>query len=95
MSETEHIYQAIGELLATLVVAQDGTIFLDTGSNRYQAIVSRKFQEKYHDSYQDKLVYWRVYPTVVEQGLQRLLTYVRLKNSLTQQQQQKLLAGFL
>ncbi len=69
MSEAEHIYQAIGEILATLVVAQDGAIFLDTGSSQYRARVPRKFQEKYHDSYQDKLLYWRVYPTVVDQGL--------------------------
>ena len=69
MSETEHIYQAIGEILATLVVADDGGIFLDTGSGRYPVRVSRKYQEKYLDSYQDKLVYWRVYPTVVDQRL--------------------------
>ncbi len=69
MSEAERIYQAIGEILATLVLADDGTILLDTGSGRYPAFVSRKFKEKYHDSYQDKLLYWRVYPTLLDQGL--------------------------
>jgi len=69
MAEAQHIYQAIGELLATLIVADDGRNFLDTGSGRYPAFASRKIQDKYQDKYQDKMVCWRVYPTVLDQGL--------------------------
>jgi hypothetical protein len=35
MSEAQHIYQAIGELQATLVVASDGAKFLQTESDQY------------------------------------------------------------
>ena len=69
MSKAEHIYQAIGEILATLVKADDGGIFLDTRSGRYPVKGSRKYLRKYLDSYQGKLVYWRVYPIAVDQGL--------------------------
>ena len=65
----EHFYQAIGELFATLVVADDGTKFLETESARYPALTSLVIEQKYFDLYPGQQVYWRVYPQSVEQGL--------------------------
>ncbi|MBV9389717.1 MAG: hypothetical protein JOZ78_25120 [Chroococcidiopsidaceae cyanobacterium CP_BM_ER_R8_30] len=36
MTEAKHFYQAIGELQATLVVAQDGTKFLETAEGQHK-----------------------------------------------------------
>ena len=69
MSEAQHIYQAIGELQATLVVTSDGAKFLQSGSDQYPALIPHKVEEKYQEKYQGQQVYWRVYPKVVEQGL--------------------------
>jgi len=69
MSEAQHIYQAIGELQATLVVASDGAKFLQSGSDQYPAFIPHKVEEKYQEKYQGQQVYWRVYPKVVEHGL--------------------------
>jgi hypothetical protein len=68
MAEAEHIYQAIGDLLATLVVI-DGQDFLETRDARYQAFGSRKLKERYFNKYQGQKVYWRVYPQVSALGL--------------------------
>jgi len=68
MSEAQHIYQAIGELQATLVMASDGAKFLQSGSDQYPAFVPQKVEEKYQQ-YQGQQVCWRVYPKAVEQGL--------------------------
>jgi len=69
MSEAQHIYQAIGELQATLVVATDGAKFLQSGSDQYPAFIPLKVEEKYQEKYQGQQVYWRVYPKVAEEGL--------------------------
>jgi len=69
MSEIQHIYQAIGELEATLVVAADGTKVLQTGLYQYPVFIPLKLEQKYLDEYQGQLVCWRVYPKAVEQGL--------------------------
>jgi len=69
MSEIQHIYQAIGELEATLVVAADGTKVLQTGLYQYPVFIPLKLEQKYLDKYQGELVCWRVYPKAVEQGL--------------------------
>ena len=69
MAIQEHFYQAIGELFATLVVADDGTKFLETESARYPALISLIIEQKYLDLYPGQQVYWRVYPQSVEQGL--------------------------
>jgi len=69
MSEAQHIYQAIGELQATLVVAADGTKFLQAGSERYPVFLPHKVEKKYQEKYQGQLAYWRVYPKATEQGL--------------------------
>ncbi len=65
----EHFYQAIGELLATLVVADDGTKFLETELARYTALISLAIEQKYFDLYSGQQVYWRVYPQSAEHGL--------------------------
>ena len=69
MAIQEHFYQAIGELLATLVVAGDGTKFLLTESARYPASISLTIEKKYFDLYPGQQVYWRVYPQSAESGL--------------------------
>jgi len=69
MSEAQHIYQAIGELQATLVVTSDGAEVLQSGSDQYPAFIPHKVEEKYQEKYQGQQVYWRVYPKVVEQRL--------------------------
>ena len=69
MAEAQHFYQAIGELLATLVVADDGTKFLHTGSEQYPVFIPLKVEKKYHNKYQGQKVYWRVYPKAAAQGL--------------------------
>jgi len=69
MSEIQHIYQAIGELEATLVVAADGTKVLQTGLYQYPVFIPLKLEQKYLDKYQGQLVCWRVYPKAVEQEL--------------------------
>jgi len=63
------IYQAIGDLQATLVVATDGAKFLQSGSDQYPAFIPHKVEEKYQEKYQGQQVYWRVYPKVAEEGL--------------------------
>ncbi len=69
MAIQEHFYQAIGELFATLVVADDGTKFLETESARYPALISLIIEKKYFDLYPGQQVYWRVYPQSAESGL--------------------------
>ena len=69
MAEAQHIYQAIGELLATLVETDDGTKFLQTGSEQYPVFIPHQLEKKYQEKYQGQQVYWRVYPKAVEHGL--------------------------
>jgi len=69
MAEAQHIYQAIGELLATLVVGDDGTKFLQTGSNQYPVFIPHQVEKKYQEKYQGQQVSWRVYPLAAAQGL--------------------------
>ncbi len=69
MAEAQHIYQAIGDLLATLVVADNDTKFLQTGSNQYPVFIPHQVEKKYQEKYQGQQVSWRVYPKVVEHGL--------------------------
>lgn len=69
MSEPQQFYQAIGELFATLVTADDGTIFLEPQEARYRAFVPLKVKQKYLEQYQGQQVYWRVYPQFKEQEL--------------------------
>jgi len=69
MTEAQHFYQAIGELRGTLVVAEDGTKFLETEEARYLAFIPLQVEKKYLDKYQRQQVYWRVYPQFTEQGL--------------------------
>jgi len=69
MAEAQHIYQAIGELLATLVVADNDTKFLQTGSNQYPVFIPHQVEKKYQEKYQGQQVSWRVYPKAVEHGL--------------------------
>jgi len=69
MTEAGHFYQAIGELQASLAVAEDGTKFLETAEGQYKAFVPLKLQQQYADKHQGQQVYWRVYPKSIEQGL--------------------------
>ncbi len=69
MAEAQHFYQAIGELRGTLVVAEDGTKFLEIEEARYLAVIPLQVEKKYLDKYQRQQVYWRVYPQSAEQGL--------------------------
>jgi len=69
MAEAQHFYQAIGELRGILVVAEDGTKFLQTEPERHPVFVPLKVEKKYLDKYQGQQVCWRVYPKAVEQGL--------------------------
>jgi len=76
MSEAQHFYQAIGELQATLTVADDGTKFLQTEEEQYLASVAPKVEERYQKKYQGQQVYWRVYPQAIEQRLSfRVVTF--------------------
>ena len=68
MAEAQHFYQAIGELWGTLVVAEEGTKFLETAEARYRAFIPLKVEQKYQGKYQGQQVYWRVYP-LIEQEL--------------------------
>lgn len=65
MAAAEHFYQAIGEVCATLVVAADGTKFLDTGNRHYPALIAHWLLDKF----QDKQGFWRVYPVFKNQKL--------------------------
>ena len=77
MAEVQHFYQAIGELQATLVVAEDGTKFLQTGSEQYPASVPFRITKKYQKKYQGQQLYWRVYPQFIKQELSfRVVTFV-------------------
>lgn len=78
MSEPQLFYQAIGELFATLVTADDGTTFLETQEARYQAFVSSRLKQKYLEQHQEQQVYWRVYPQFKEEKL--LLQVISLVN---------------
>ncbi len=69
MAEAQHIYQAIGELLATLVVEDNDTKFLQTGSNQYPVFIPHQVEKKYQEKYQGQQVSWRVYPKAAAQGL--------------------------
>ncbi len=69
MAEAQHFYQAIGELRGTLVVAEDGTKFLETEEARYLAFIPPQVEKKYQDKYQGQQGHWRVYPQFTEQGL--------------------------
>ncbi len=69
MAEAQHFYQAIGELRGILVVAEDGTKFLQNEPERHPVFVPLKVEKKYFDRYQGQQVCWRVYPKAVEQGL--------------------------
>ncbi len=68
MAEAQHFYQAIGELWGTLIVAEEGTKFLETAEARYRAFIPLKVEQKYQGKYQGQQVYWRVYP-LIEQEL--------------------------
>jgi len=69
MAEAQHIYQAIGELLATLVETDDGTKFLQTGSDQYPVFIPRQVEKKYQEKHQGERVVWRVYPHFKDQRL--------------------------
>jgi len=69
MAEAQNFYQAIGELRGTLVVADDGTKFLQTEQECHLVFLPNKLEQKYLDKYQGQLVCWRVYPKAVGQGL--------------------------
>jgi len=77
MFEAQHFYQAIGELQATLVVADDGIKFLQTREEQYLVSVPLRVEKKYQNKYQGQQVFWRVYPQAIEQGLGfRVVTFV-------------------
>ena len=69
MSEPQLFYQAMGELFAILVIADDGTKFLETQQGRYRALAPLKTEKKYQGKHQGQQVYWRVYPLVLKQEL--------------------------
>ncbi len=69
MSEAQHFYQAIGELQATLVIAEGGTKFLAIGEEQYLVSVPVRVEKKYQNKYQGQQVFWRVYPQAMEQRL--------------------------
>ena len=69
MSEAHHFYQAIGELFATLVTADDDTEFLEIQQGQYRDFVPLKAVKRYQDKYLGQQVYWRVYPQFSQQGL--------------------------
>ena len=69
MAEAQQIYQAIGELQATLVVAEDGKKFLEIGSDQYPVSIPYKLQKKYQNKSQGQQVVWQVYPIATGHGL--------------------------
>jgi len=77
MSEAQHFYQAIGELQAILVIVEDGTRLLQTGSEQYPASVPLRITKKYQKKYQGQQLYWQVYPQFIKQELSfRVVTLV-------------------
>ena len=69
MALAQHLYQAIGEIRASLVVASDGATFLETDSARYPASIPFRLVKKYQENYHGQQVYWRVYPITTNEGL--------------------------
>lgn len=69
MTGAEHFYQAVGELLATLAIAENGTKWLQTEQQQFRAFIPSRLKDKYLENYQGRAVYFRAYPKFTSVGL--------------------------